>query len=265
MLANFAIGLREGLEAALVIGILVAYLKKQNRQSDVRRVAVGVFAAILVSLVVGLSLTFLTADAEGGASKFIAGAASLVAVVFVTWMIFWMAKHSRSLPSEMHNKLEKSTSGLAVAGIAFFAVVREGVETSVFLWSATNAAGQGWVSIVGAVLGIATATVIGYGIYRGSLKLRLRTFFGVTSGFLIVVAAGIFAYGIHEFEELGWFPFLQGITYDVSGIIPKDSAIDVFLRGTISFRSAPTHLQSLVWFAYLVPVSIVFYLRTRRK
>jgi high-affinity iron transporter len=265
MLANFAIGLREGLEAALVVGILVAYLKKQNRQDDVRRVAIGVFAAIFVSLVVGLSLTFLTADAEDGASKFIAGVASLVAVVFVTWMIFWMAKHARSLPSEMHNKLEKTTSGLAVAGIAFFAVVREGVETSVFLWSATNAAEQGWVSILGAVFGLITATIIGYGIYRGSLKLNLRTFFAVTSGFLIVVAAGIFAYGIHEFEELGWFPFLQDITYDVSGIIPKDSAIDIFLRGTISFRSAPTQLQTLVWLLYLIPVSVIFYLRTRRK
>lgn len=265
MLANFAIGLREGLEAALVIGILVAYLKKQNRQADVKRVALGVFAAILVSLIAGVSLTFLASDAQDGANELIAGFASLLAVVFVTWMIFWMAKHSRSLPSEMHNKLAASASGLAVAGIAFFAVVREGVETSVFLWSATNAAGQGWVSIVGAVLGIATATVIGYGIYRGSLKLNLRTFFAVTSAFLIVVAAGIFAYGIHELEELGWFPFFQDIAYDVSGVIPKDSALDVFLRGTISFRSAPTQLQSLVWFAYLVPVSIVFYLRTRRK
>lgn len=265
MLANFAIGLREGLEAALVIGILVAYLKKQNRQADVKRVALGVFAAILVSLLAGLSLTFLASDAQDGANEMIAGFASLLAVVFVTWMIFWMAKHSRSLPSEMHNKLEQSASGLAVAGIAFFAVVREGVETSVFLWSATNAAGQGWVSIVGAVLGIATASVIGYGIYRGSLKLNLRTFFAVTSAFLIVVAAGIFAYGIHELEELGWFPFFQDIAYDVSGIVPKDSALEVFLKGTISFRSAPTQLQSLVWFAYLVPVSIVFYLRTRRK
>jgi len=265
MLANFAIGLREGLEAALVIGILVAYLRKQNRPDDVKRVAIGVFVAILVSLLVGLALTFLTADAEDGASKFIAGVASLVAVVFVTWMIFWMAKHSRSLPSEMHSKLEKTASGLAVAGIAFFAVVREGVETSVFLWSATNAAEQGWVSILGAVIGLAAAAIIGYGIYRGSLKLNLRTFFAVTSVFLMVVAAGIFSYGIHEFEELGWFPFLQGITYDVSGIIPKDSAIDIFLRGTISFRSAPTQLQSMVWFVYLIPVSALFYLRTRRK
>ena len=265
MLSNFAIGLREGLEAALVIGILVAYLKKQNRTADVKRVALGVFAAILVSILAGLSLTFLAADAQDGANELIAGMASLLAVVFVTWMIFWMAKHSRSLPSEMHNKLEQNTSALAVAGIAFFAVVREGVETSVFLWSATSAAGQGWVSIIGAILGIITASVIGYGIYRGSLKLNLRTFFAVTSGFLIVVAAGILAYGIHELEELGWFPFLQATTYDVSGVIPKDSALDVFLRGTISFRSAPTQLQSLVWMLYLVPVSVIFYLRTRRK
>jgi high-affinity iron transporter len=265
MLGNFAIGLREGLEAALVIGILVAYLRKQNRHQDVKRVALGVLAAIALSLLVGLSLTFLTSEAEEGASTFIAGAASLVAVVFVTWMIFWMAKHSRSLPSEMHNKLAKTTSSLAVVGISFFAVVREGVETSVFLWSATNAAEQGWVSILGAILGLVTASAIGYGIYRGSLKLNLRTFFAATSGFLIIVAAGIFAYGIHEFEELGWFPFLQATTYDLSGLIPKDQALDVFLRGTISFRSAPTQLQTLIWFTYLLPTATIYWLRTRKK
>lgn len=265
MLANFIIGLREGLEAALVIGILVAYLKKQGRTADVRRVTVGVISAIAVSILAGLSLTFLAADAQDGANELIAGLASVLAVIFVTWMIFWMAKHSRSLPSEMHSKLAATTSSVTVAAIGFFAVVREGIETSVFLWSSTEAAGQGAITIIGALLGLIAAAIIGYGIYRGSLKLNLRTFFAVTSGFLIIVSAGILAYAVHEFEELGLFPFLQGITYDVSGVVSEGSALEIFLKSTISFRAAPTQLQSLVWLTYLVPVTTVYWLRTRKK
>ena len=117
MLANFMIGLREGLEAALVVGILIAYLRKQNRHSDVRAVSFGVIAAIIVSLISGLLLSILVADTEDGANQIIGASASFLAVIFVTWMIFWMAKHSRSLPSEMHNKLEKVSSTFAVVGI----------------------------------------------------------------------------------------------------------------------------------------------------
>lgn len=265
MLANFMIGLREGLEAALVIGILVAYLKKQDRSRDIKRVGFGVAAALAVSLSAGLALTCLAAEAQDGVNELVAGLASVLAVVFVTWMIFWMARHSRALPSEMHSKLAAATSNVAVVGIAFFAVVREGIETSVFLWSSTSAAGQGAVTITGAILGLAVAALIGYAIYRGSLKLNLRAFFAITSGFLIVVAAGILAYAVHEFEELGLLTFLQATTYDVSGAIPENSPLDIFLRSTISFRSAPTQLQSLVWFLYLVPVTAVYFLRTKRK
>ena len=265
MLANFAIGLREGLEAALVVGILVAYLKKQNRQDDVRRVAIGVFAAIFVSLVVGLSLTFLTADAEDGASKFIAGIASLVAVVFVTWMIFWMSAQSRALAGELHKKIDlASTSVFTLVGVAFFAVIREGVETSVFLWSSSRAAGDDTNPVLGATLGLLVAAALGYLIYRGALKLNISKFFKYTGAFLILVAAGILAYGIHELQEIGWFPFLTEKAYDLTGIIPKDSVVDVLLRGTISFRSAPAILESIVWFAYLIPVTYI-YLRPTKK
>lgn len=265
MLANFMIGLREGLEAALVIGIIVAYLKKQNRQSDARRVLIGVVAAILVAIFSGLLLSILVADAEAGTNQIIGASASFLAVIFVTWMIFWMARHSRALPSQMHAKLAEVNSTYALIAIGFFAVVREGIETSIFLWSSTNAAGQGPVSIVGAILGLATSAAIGYAIYRGSLRLNLRTFFSITSGFLILVSAGILAYAVHELEELGWLPFLQSTTYDVSSIVTEGSPLEIFLKSTLSFNAAPTQLQTLIWFAYAVPVAFLYYRRTGKK
>lgn len=265
MLANFMIGLREGLEASLVIGILVAYLKKQERIQDIRRVLIGVVAAILVSVLAGLGLTVLVADAEEGATQLIAGFASLLAVIFVTWMIFWMARHSRALPSELHNKLAAATSTVTVVAIGFFSVVREGIETSIFLWSASAVSGQGSVTIWGAVLGLATAAGLGYAIYRGSLRLNLRAFFAVTSSFLIVVAAGILAYAVKEFEELGWFPFLQGQTYNFESVTPEGSWIELLLKGTIGYNPAPSQLQTLVWFAYLLPIAYLFFNKTRKK
>jgi high-affinity iron transporter len=265
MLANFMIGLREGLEAALVIGIIVAYLKKQSRVSDIRKVSIGVIAAILLSILSGLLLSILVADTEAGTNQIIGASASILAVIFVTWMIFWMAKHSRSLPSEMHNKLAKVTSTFAVVAIGFFAVVREGVETSIFLWSSTNASEQGITPIFGAVIGLASSAAIGYGIYRGSLKLNLRLFFAVTSGFLILVSAGILAYAVMELEELHWFPFLQAHTYDVSNIVAVGSPLEIFLKSTLSFNAAPTQLQTLVWFIYLLPIATIYWLRTKPK
>ena len=265
MLANFMIGLREGLEAALVIGILIAYLKKQGRNADVRRVIVGVISAIALSIVAGLALNLVVADAEDGANQLIGGFASLLAVIFVTWMIFWMAKHSRSLPSELHNKLAAATGSVTVVAIGFFAVVREGIETSIFLWSSSEASGQGAVTIWGAVLGLFTSAGLGYAIYRGSLRLNLRLFFAVTSSFLILVSAGILAYAVKEFEELHWFPFLQGLSYDFSAVTPEGSPIEILLKGTLSYNPAPTQLQTLIWFIYLLPTATIFWLRTRKK
>jgi high-affinity iron transporter len=157
------------------------------------------------------------------------------------------------------------TSTFAVVGIGFFAVVREGVETSIFLWSSTNAAEQGATPIIGAVLGLGAAAAIGYGIYRGSLKLNLRLFFSVTSGFLILVSAGILAYAVMELEELNLFPFLQAHTYDVSSIVTEGSPLEILLKSTLSFNAAPTQLQTLVWFAYLLPIATIYWMRTKRK
>lgn len=265
MLANFLIGLREGLEASLIVGILVAYLNKTNNKKGAIAVLWGTLAAILVSILVGIGLTVFVSVAPHGINEMIAGLASIMAVVFVTWMIFWMARQSRALKGELHKKIDlASTSSFTLVGVAFFAVIREGVETSVFLWSSGRAAGDDTNPVLGATLGLLVAAGLGYLIYRGALKLNISKFFKYTGAFLIVVAAGIFAYGIHELQEIGWFPFLTEKAYNVSEFIPKDSFLDVLLRGTVSFRSAPAILESVFWFAYLIPVTYI-YLKPAKK
>jgi high-affinity iron transporter len=180
-------------------------------------------------------------------------------------MIFWMAKNARSLSGDIRAKFDgKTTSALTVVGIAFFSVVREGVETSIFLWSSVEASGQGVFALIGAVIGLLVSAWLGYLIYRGALRMNLSTFFKYTGAFLIVVAAGILAYAVHELQELGLLPALTATTYDVSSVVVEGEWLDVLLKGTISFRAAPSQLESLVWMLYVVVVS-AFFARAYRK
>jgi high-affinity iron transporter len=265
VIANFLIGLREGLEAALIVGILVAYAKKSERTDWINKIMLGVAAAIAVSLVAGLLLTWLVADTEAGTNQIIGASASILAVIFVTWMIFWMAKNAKSLSSDIRGKFAgKTTSALTVVGIAFFSVVREGVETSIFLWSSVEASGQGVFALIGALIGLVVAAWLGYLIYRGALRMNLSTFFKYTGSFLIVVAAGILAYAVHELQEIGLLPVLTATTYDVSSVVVEGEWLDVLLKGTISFRATPSQLESVIWLLYVATVS-VFFARAYRK
>lgn len=273
MLANFLIGLREGLEAALIVGILAGYLVKIGRKNEFGKLFTGVGAAIGISILIGFILTFVASEAKDGIEKIIAGSMSIVAVVFVTWMIFWMAAQSKGLGKDLRNKVDNAlkTSTVTLVGVAFFAVIREGVETAVFIWSASKATGDETYPIFGATLGLLVATVMGYLIYRGVLKFNLSSFFKYTGAFLIIVAAGILAYGFHELQEIGAFkaiesafPILTSNAYDVSGIIEKDGVVHSILKGTISFRVTPSNLEAIVWLMYMVPVSIIYALGYRK-
>lgn len=267
MIANFLIGLREGLEAALIVGILVAYLNKVQRRDKLKTLWIGVSAAIITSIVTGLIFAFFVTDAPEGTQEAIAGITSLFAVGFVTWMIFWMAKQSRNLAGELHGKMERAmeVSGLTLAGVAFFAVIREGIETSLFLWSATSATGAETNPLLGASLGLATATVLGVLIYKGAVKLNLSKFFAYTGAFLVIVAAGIAAYGIHELQEIGWLPVLTAKSYDLTAVFPDGSAQEVLLRGTIGFNADPTQLESMVWLLYTGIIGYLFIKANRTK
>jgi high-affinity iron transporter len=265
VLANFLIGLREGLEASLIVGILVAYTLKTGSPRLIHKILTGTALAVLVSILVGLALAEFVAVVPQGTNEIISGLASIAAMGFVTWMIFWMSKQSRNLKSGLQEKIDNSqTKTYTLVTVAFLAVIREGIETSVFIWSASRATGADTYPVVGAALGLVVSAVLGYLVYRGSLKLNLATFFKYTGAFLIIVAAGILAYGVGELQQIGWLNFLNATAYDLTGMIPIGSTLDTLLRGTISFKSAPTVLVSLTWLSYVVIVGRL-YLRPKNR
>jgi len=260
MFANYLIGLREGLEAALVIGILVAYLVKTNRRELLPQVGVGVGIAIAVSFAFGAILTLGPQGLSFEAQEAIGGILSICAVALITWMIFWMGKTARFLKVNLEGALEKAISvgKGAIVGMAVIAVGREGLETALFLWAGIQAADSTAGPITGAVLGLITAIVLGYLIYRGAVKLNLRAFFQWTGVFLVVIAGGVLAYGIHDLQEAGILPGLNNLAFDVSAQVPPSSWYGTALKGVFNFSPATTVLQAIAWVAYGIPIMWLF-------
>ncbi|MGQ0830796.1 MAG: iron uptake transporter permease EfeU [Microthrixaceae bacterium] len=268
MFANFLIGLREGLEAALIVGILVAYLVRTGRTDRLRPLWVGVALAVALSLGAGALLTFTQHGLDTfKAQEIFGGVMSIVAVGFVTWMIFWMRRTARGLTAELQGRLDVALAGGAGAVVvtAFIATAREGLETALFVWSAARATETTTTPIVGALLGIAVAVVLGWLLYRRAVHLDLAKFFTWTGAGLIVVAAGVLAYGVHEFWEAG---FLSGSlfdspAFDVSEQVPPGSWYGTLLRGTINFRPDPAWAEVVAWGAYLAIVMTLFFRPSR--
>jgi high-affinity iron transporter len=266
MLANFLIGLREGLEAALVVSILVAYLVKTGRRDLLVPIWLGVALAILVSLGFGALLTFGPKGLTFEARETIGGVLSIVAVAFVTWMIFWMARTARSMKGHLESRLDKAVAagGLSLVLLAVLAVGREGLETALILWSNTQTLDSSTTPLVGALLGILAAVVIAVLLYRGALTLDLRKFFTWTGAFLVVVAAGILAYAVHDLQEADVLPGLGNLVWDVSEQIPPSSWYGTLLKGTVNFSPQTTWLELAAWWLYIVP-TMVFFIRTVRR
>lgn len=262
MFANFLIGLREGLEAALVIGILVAYLVKTDRRHLLREVWLGAGLAGGVSLAFGAILTYGPRSLSFRTQELIGGTLSLIAVAFVTWMIFWMAATARSLRSELEDRLDAAVTvgGSAVFVLAALAVGREGLETALFLWAAAQATGSSTVPLIGGALGLAVAAVLGYLITKSSVRLNLGKFFFRSGILLVFVAAGVLAYGIHDLQEASVLPGLHRLAFDVSEQIPASSWYGTLLKGTFNFSPETTVLQAVAWTLYVVPV-LWFFLR----
>lgn len=260
MLANYLIGLREGLEASLIIGILVAYLVRTGRRDRLSAVWTGVGIAVAISLAAGAALTLGPRGLSFTAQETIGGVLSIAAVGLITWMIFWMGKTARHLKRHLEDGLEKAISmgKGAIVTMALLAVGREGLETALFLWAGIEAAGSTSVPITGAVLGIATAVALGYLIYCGAVRINLRVFFQWTGVFLIVVAAGVLAYGIHDLQEAAILPGLNTLAFDVSDTIAPGSIIATLLKGVFNFSPASTVLEVIAWVLYLVPTMWLF-------
>ncbi|MFD3556505.1 iron uptake transporter permease EfeU [Streptomyces goshikiensis] len=261
MFSNYLIGLREGLEASLVVCILVAYLVKTGRKDKLAPLWAGVGLAAAVSLGFGAALEFGTQELTFQAQEAIGGSLSIIAVGLVTWMVFWMKRTARHLKTELHGKLDAALAmGTgALVTTAFLAVGREGLETSLFVWRSVKAAGDGAAPLVGVLLGIASAIALGWLFYRGALKINLAKFFKWTGGMLVVVAAGVLAYGVHDLQEADFLPGLANKAFDVSESVPPDSWYGTLLKGTFNFQPDPTWLQVVVWVLYLVPTLFLFF------
>lgn len=271
MLGNYLIGLREGLEASLVVVILIAYLVKSERTHLLPRIWAGIAAAIAVSLAFGALLTWGPRRLTFQAQETIGGSLSIVAVAFVTWMVFWMANHARGLSGELRGKIDVAAEAgwASLVVVAALAVGREGLETALFLWAATDAAsgpeGSTTTPLTGALLGILTAVAMGYAFYQGVLKINLSRFFTWTGAILIVIAAGVLAYGIYDLQEARILPGQYDLAFDVSGTIDPNSWLGTLLKGTFNFQPNPSWLQVSAWLAYLIPTMTVFLLRARSK
>lgn len=262
MLANLLIGLREGLEAALIIGILGAYLIKINRRDVLPKMWMGVGLAALLSTIVGVILGVGVATLDDRSEEIMAGTLSFLAVGLVTWMIFWMAKTARNLKSHLESDVENSLAGngWGIMFVAFLAVGREGVETALFIWAAANATGERILPVLGAFIGLGIAAVLGWLIFKGMLRLNLKKFFAWSGAFLIIVAAGILSYGIHEFQEAGILPGDADKAFNVSAVIAPDTWYAVLLRGTIGFTPEMAWGQIIGWALY-VGITLTVFLR----
>ena len=266
MLSSFLIALREGLEASLIVGILIAYVVKTSRKQLLAPIWTGVGVALALSFALGGFLSFTSAELTSRGEELFAGTTSLVAVVLVTWMVFWMKRTARQLKGELQAKVEAAANvgPLAIATAAFFAVAREGLETALFVYSNFKAVGEKTAPTIGLTSGLALAVILGYLIYRGAIRFNLSTFFTATGVALIVVAAGVLSYGIHEFQELGWLPGAESYAWDISSWMAKDSILGSLLAGTIGFDVNTSWLQLFIWAGYLGAV-LALYLKPAQQ
>jgi len=255
LFSSLLITLREGLEAALIIGIILAYLARTNNRHGFKPIWLGTSLAVLTSLVAGATIYLLAGEFSGRAEEIFEGIAMFVAVGVLTWMIFWMRKQAVDIKAHLHSQIQSvlaNGSSLGLVILAFVVVVREGIETALFLFAATRTAESPVLFIIGGLLGLAIAIVIGYSIYKGSSRLNLKAFFNLTSLVLIVFAAGLLAHGIHEFHEVGIIPMIVEHVWDTNNILPEKSTFGQFLTALFGYNGNPSLIEVGAYFVYLI-------------
>jgi high-affinity iron transporter len=262
LLATFVIGLREGLEAALIVGIVAAFLKQRggaNARVAIRWVWIGVLSAVLICLAVGIVLRVVSADLPQRQQEGLETVIGAVAVAMVTYMVIWMRRHSRDLKGQLEGAAGSALaqgSAKALVAMAFLAVLREGLETAVFLLAAFNASGNGLTAGLGALLGILVAALLGYGIYRGGVHINLSRFFRATGLVLVVVAAGLVMTALHTAHEAGWLNAGQDRLFDISWLVRNGSVQASLITGVLGIQPMPAVVEVIGWLAYLLPVGL---------
>ncbi|MWB97179.1 iron uptake transporter permease EfeU [Agromyces seonyuensis] len=267
MLANALIGLREGLEAALVVGILVAYLRKIGRTDLLGRLWIGIGFAIAVSFGIGALLTWGPYGLSFQAQEILGGVLSILAVVLVTWMIFWMGAHGATLSKELRAQVDVAAerSGWAIVILGVVSVGREGIETALFVWANLAGSTDPLAGFLGAIGGILVAVLIAWLLQRGLVRFPLGTFFTWTGAILVIVAAGVLAYGVGDLQEASVLPGWGVPAYSLATVIPPTSLPGVILGGIFNFTPEPTWLQVIAWVGYVVVTLTVYLVVVRRR
>jgi high-affinity iron transporter len=260
VLPTFVIGLREGLEAALIVGIVAAFLAQRGRRDALRLVWLGIALAIGACVLFAVGLQMFSSSLPQQQQEQFETIVSVVAVAMVTYMIIWMRRNSRHLKHDLEQSASAALAtgtAWALVGMAVLAVLREGFETSVFLLATFNAIGDPVAAGLGVVIGIAVATAIGWGIFHGGMRVNLNRFFRVTGVVLVVVAAGLVASAIHTGHEAGWINFGQTQVADLSWLMPPGSIVSALVTGVIGLQARPTAIEIVGWLLYLVPMLII--------
>ena len=269
MLVAFLIMLREGIEASLIVGIIASYLAQTGRRQFLGAVWIGVGLAAAICLVIGLGLHAASAEFPQRQQEMFESIVALVAVVILTSMVFWMKSAAKSIKAHLHDRVDASmqtsrSAALALVGMAFIAVGREGLE-SVFFLLAIFEQSTGYAVPIGAGLGLVGAIGVGFLIYYFGVRLDLRRFFRFTGVFIIVVAAGLLAGGLRSLHEAGVWNGLQQVVADWSNVLPQDSAVGTVLAGMFGYTDTPTLGEALIYFAYLIPALVLFFMPARAK
>lgn len=266
MLSTFIIALREGLEAALIVGILLAYILKTNRTHLRNPLWIGVTLALIASLALGAVLTFTSRELGEHGEEIFAGTMAVVAVALVTWMVFWLKRTARSMRSDLEGKIDNAihVGSVAIAVTAFVAVAREGLETALFLYTNFKTVKTSAAPSFGLILGLAAAVGLGFLLYRRAITFDLAKFFQITGVALIVVAAGVLANGVGDLQSAGWLPGGTTNAWQIDSWMSPDSFIASVLAGSIGFSTTMAWLQVGVWATYLITV-LPSYLSNSRK
>ena len=267
MLPTFVIGLREGLEAALIVGIIAALLGQQGRRDALRQVWIGTAIAIVICIGIAIALQVISSDLPQQQQEGLETVVGALAVAMVTYMIIFMRRHARDLKGDLEGSTASalaSGSSRALVLMAFLAVLREGFETAVFLLATFHASGDATTSWAGAVIGILVAALIGYGIYRGGVRLNLARFFKITGLILVAVAAGLVMTAFHTANEAAWLSAGQVQAFDLSWLVRPGTPLSSLLTGVLGFQPYPVWIEVIAWLVYLVPMLIIVAWPARR-